>query len=569
MNAFHLVRRRIESHRVALSAISIGLVFGCADTRQGSDVAVLESALDVDGAVESADVSASITTDASVDTSSAAVGTVLSGAQVVTSQGLIQGLLANNGTRIFLGIPYAEPPVGALRFRPSQPARPWGLTRLADTFGPACPQPRGGLSAEGPQSEDCLYLNVYAANRTANAPVLVFIHGGGFVTGAGSQFDGQLLAESGQAIVVTINYRLGALGLLTLPALDAERGGIQSGNDAFRDQQLALTWVKNNIRAFGGDPENVTVFGESAGAVSTCVQMVSPLSRTLAKRFILQSGTCDSAGTTVTLAQAQATSARIANAFCSGRSDVVACLRDVPASDLAAIRIQTSIFDLELLPVVNPADPLLPQAPRDMIAAGNYNRGDVIVGSNARELGLFQLGGTAPIARSIAELNAFIDGRFGPQALLVKQQYTAASDAEANTTLVRLGTDLIFRCPARALARRTSGQGSRAFLYHFEEGAALHAFELPYVFGTPDPRLGAATLVESVKQEFQTAFTSFALLGTPRPVLGSDLSSQALTPWPRYATATDRHISLRSNRAEGTGLSKADCDFLESIGAVQ
>jgi carboxylesterase type B len=305
------------------------------------------------------------------------------------------------------------------------------------------------------------------------------------------------------------------------------------------------------------------------------VQMVSPLSRTLAKQFIMQSGTCDSAGTTSTLAQARTTSARVVNAFCSGRSDVVSCLRAVPASDLVSVPVQTDIFALGFLPVVNPADPLLPQSPKAMIAAGNYNKGASIIGSNARELGLFQLGGTAPVVASIAQLNAVIDARFGPLSPLVKQQYAPASDAEANNTLTRLGTDLLFRCPARALARRTAAQGSQVFLYHFEEGLAFHAFELPYVFAAPNPILGATTLVEFVSPQFQTAFTSFAAVGEPRPSLDAgdgpvtDVVFGDLPPWPRYTAAGDRHISVKRISEEGTGLSRADCDFLESIGAVQ
>jgi para-nitrobenzyl esterase len=334
-----------------------------------------------------------------------------------------------------------------------------------------------------------------------------------------------------------------------------------------RDQQLALAWIRDNIAAFGGDPANVTVFGQSAGGVNTCVQMVSPLSRTLAKHFIMESGTCDAALTTVTLAQAQATSAKVVNAFCAGRSDVVACLRNVPASDLAAFLVTNSILVTGWAPVVNPADPLLPQSPRDMLAAGNYNRsGSIVVGSNAREIGFFQLTGEAPIARSIAELNAVIDGIFGPLSPLLKQQYTAASDAEANTTLVRLGTDVFFRCPARAFARRTSAQGSSVFLFHFEEGDAFHNYELPYVFGTPNASLGAPILVKSTQRPIQTGFTSFATTGEPRPVAAS---GEALPPWPSYNVATDRHISLKSPSVAGAGLSKADCDFLDSIGAVQ
>jgi para-nitrobenzyl esterase len=444
---------------LSLSAILISLALGCASVRPKTEVAAVESAL-------------TTTADAVAD-NPFPVDETNSGALAFTSDGVLQGQLANNGTRLFLGIPYAQPPVGAMRFRPPLPARPWRARKTVITPGPACPQLPGTFAVAGPQSEDCLSLNVYAANRSNNAPVLVFIHGGIFVTGAGSQFDAQRLAESSQVIVVTINYRLGALGFLALPELDAERPAAPSGNDALRDQQLALGWVQRNIRAFGGDPARVTVFGQSAGAVSACLQMVSPLSRNLASRFAMQSGACDANGVTATLEQARATSARVVSAFCAGRSDVLSCLRAVPASVLAAFRLQNSILDVGWLPVVNPADPLLPDFPRALIDSGNYNKGAIITGSNARELGLFQALDFAPVARTIAELNAIIDARFGPVAALVRRQYAAVSDADANRTLVRLGTDLAWRCPARALARRTSAQGSDVFLYHFEEGDAF------------------------------------------------------------------------------------------------
>lgn len=547
------VPERIHASRIALSAIYLGLAFGCADIDRDSEIAAAEAALEAEAATDIGPIE------------------IVPGAIVYTGTGFIQGMLTNTGTEVFLGIPYAQPPVGALRFRPPQPMAPWGGIRTATEAGPSCPQPVGVFSAPGPQSEDCLSLNVYAANAGDNAPVMVFIHGGGFLTGAGIQFDPLKLAEAGRVIVVTINYRLGALGFLSLPELDAERPGAPSGNDAFRDQQLALAWVRDNIRAFGGDPTNVTVFGESAGSVSACIQLVSPLSRTLAKHFIMESFTCDSATTTATVAQARATSAKVVNALCAGSSDVLACLRAQPASALANVRIQTSIFDSGFLPVVNPADPLLPESPRSLLAAGNYNRsGSIIVGSNARELGLFQLAGSAPIARTIAELNAVIDAQFGPLAPLVKQQYTAASDADANNVLVRLGTDFLIRCPTRAFARRTSAQGSPVYLFHFEEGQAFHAFELPYVFGTPIPLLSGPTLVESLRQQIQSAFTSFARTGTPAPfnTIETPFIGNTL-PWPRYAAGTDRHIALKADSAPGAALSKSDCDFLESAGLVQ
>jgi para-nitrobenzyl esterase len=572
MRASHTRRERHRGARIAIFAIFTSVALGCADIGPGAEIAVAEMALEAEPSAENADELASTTADTSTDSRAVPVGVVDGGAIVLTRQGFIRGMLTNDGTEIYLGIPYAQPPVGALRFRPPQPARAWSGIRVADTFGPPCPQAPGAFPGAGPQSEDCLSLNVWAANRGSNAPVMVFIHGGSFVTGAGSRFDGRKLAESGNAIVVSINYRLGALGFISLPELDAERAGVPSGNDALRDQQLALAWVRDNIAAFGGDPTNITVFGQSAGAVMTCVQLVSPLSRTLARHFIMESGTCDSALTTATLAQARATSARVVNAFCAGRSDVVACLREIPASDLAAFLVQSSILEVGWAPVINPADPLLPRSPRDMLAAGNYNRsGSIVVGSNAREIGLFQLTGEAPSARSIAELNAVIDAVFGPASPLIKQQYTAASDAEANTTLVRLGTDAFFRCPARAFARRTSAQGTSVFLFHFEEGDAFHNYELPYVFGMPDASLGAPRLVESTRQQIQTGFTSFAATGEPRPFASTQdgIFIEALPPWPRYTAETDRHISLRSNGVAGAGLSKADCDFLGSIGVVQ
>lgn len=565
MRPFSTRRELHRGARIVTSILLAGAAVACADKQPGLEIGVAVSALEGGAPADGASSDALITADRQpVDPPLPPIDSIVFAS---TNLGRIQGTRTGRGTRVFLGVPYAKAPVGALRFRPPQPTGPWPATLVADQFGPPCPQAPGAFPGAGPQSENCLSLNVWAANPTSNAPVMVFIHGGSFVTGAGSRFDGRKLAESGNVIVVSINYRLGALGFLSLPELDAERAGVPSGNDGIRDQQLALSWIKDNIAAFGGDPANVTVFGQSAGAVSTCVQMVSPLSRTLAKHFILESGTCDAALTTVTPAQARATSAKVVNAFCAGRSDVVNCLRSVPASDLAAFLVRGSILETGWAPVVNPADPLLSLPPRDMLAAGNYNKsGSIVVGSNAREIRAFQLAGEAPSARSIAELGAVIDAIFGPAAPLLKQQYTAPSDAEANNTLVRLGTDVFFRCPARAFARRTSAQGSSVFLFHFEEGDAFHNYELPYVFGTPDASLGAATLVDSLRQQIQTGFTSFATTGTPRPVTAN---GNPLPPWPSYNAATDRHISLKSTSVASAGLSKADCDFLGSIGVVQ
>jgi para-nitrobenzyl esterase len=520
------------------------LAFGCANVDESAE-------LDLELALESAEA-------ASTDVAGALGSTTPT---VTVKQGKLQGSVSNT-TRLFLGVPYAAAPVGALRFAPAQPVPAWSGTRLATAFGPSCVQPPGALAAPGPQSEDCLSLNVYAPTSGSKLPVMVFLHGGGFVGGGSSQYDARRLSEEGKVIVVTLNYRLGALGLLAHAALDAQRPGAPTGNDAIRDQQAALSWVKSNITAFGGDAKNVTLFGESAGSMSTCLHMVSPGSRTLAKRFVMESATCVAGLPISNVVQAQALGNELANNFCAGAVDVPACLRAVPASDLVAFGAERGISGAGWAPVVNPADPLLPVHPKALIASGNYNKGNIIVGSNAREWGFFQATGLSPVVPNVAALNAAIDAQFGPVAPLVKQQYAAtATDATANTVFVRLMTDLLFRCPARALARQTSAQGSVVHLYHFEEGAAYHAFELPYVFGNPNPQLGAPMLVEPLRKNIQAGLTSFAKSGSPN-VAG-------LPSWPRYSLATDQHVSLKAELSVGTGLSRADCDFWDFIGTLQ
>src|SRR5690348_1421267 len=202
--------------------------------------------------------------------------------------GLVRGADAA-GVNSFLGLPYAAPPTGNLRWRPPQPAAAWTGVRDATTFGPSCPQAASPFAPPGPFSEDCLYLNVYApaghGSGAGGRPVLVWIHGGGLTQDAGRDYGGAKLAADG-AVVVTINYRLGALGFLAHPAL-ASHGA--AGNYGLMDQQAALRWVRHNIARFGGDPDNVTIAGQSAGGLSVLAQMVSPGARGLFQRAIVQS----------------------------------------------------------------------------------------------------------------------------------------------------------------------------------------------------------------------------------------------------------------------------------------
>jgi para-nitrobenzyl esterase len=474
---------------------------------------------------------------------------------VKIDSGKIQGKVVGE-TAEFLGIPYAKPPVGELRFAPPQPVERWKGIRDATAFGLGCPQD-SMLLGPLPHDEDCLTVNVFApwnARKSDRLPVMVFIHGGAFVGGASYQYDGQSLSEAGHVVLVSMNYRLGALGFFSHPALDATRpADAPSGNDGLRDQQLALDWVQRNIRAFGGDPSNVTIFGESAGSMSTCLHMVSPTSRDFGRRFIMESGVCVGGLPLLDKAGANAVGVALGEAFCAGAGDVIACLRSKSADELASWGKELGISGPGWAPSYSPDDPLMPAHPAQLIADGDYHHGPMVVGTNRNEWGLFQLG-TGPI-QTAADFAAAVDAQFGPIAPLVKSQYVVSSDAEANPVYIRLMTDVLFRCPTRTLARAVTSQGSSVYLYSFEEGMAFHAFEMSYVFG---PQFGfEPTYVESTRTAMQSYWTHFAFRGTP--------NARSLPAWPVYDMAGDHHMILKTPLEAGAGLEKSDCDFWDVL----
>jgi para-nitrobenzyl esterase len=477
--------------------------------------------------------------------------------EVKVAEGVLKGKQAGT-VRQFLGIPYAKAPVGELRFAAPQPAAKWDGVKEAVAHGPSCIQNQGALSAPGPQSEDCLSLNVYAPESGKKLPVMVWIHGGAFISGGSVQYDGTRLAGEGPVVVVSINYRLGALGFFSHPALDEARGDKASGNDALRDPQLALEWVKRNIDAFGGDKNNVTVFGESAGSMSTCLQMVAPGSEKLANRFILESGACVGGLPIGTKESANTLGVEFAKSFCADAADQLACLRTQDPAALVKFGADRGIFGAGWGPIAHAGDPTVPDLPAKLIAAGKYNKGGLILGSNKNEWGLF-LRLQAAAINTVAAFNAAVDAQFGPAAAPIKAYYTT-TDATATETFTRLMTDASFRCPTRALARLTSAQGVKTYLYSFEEGPALHAFEIPYVFGNPNANLGAPTLVEPLRATVQAYWRSFAVDGDP--------NVEGQPTWPAYTAAGDAHITLKAASAAGTKLSEADCNFWDRLTAA-
>jgi len=442
----------------------------------------------------------------------------------------------------YLGIPYAAPPIGPLRWRPPQPPADWHGIRTATRFAPHCPQPTG-VFGRASTSEDCLYLNVFApaGHRDSGLPVMVWIHGGGFVGGESDDYDPSGLVAGG-VIVVTINYRLGALGFLAHPALADHPGG-PTGDYGLMDQQAALRWVQANIRAFGGDPRNVTIFGESAGGQSVLLQLVSPGARGLFAKAIAESG--GYAQYPVPLSAAEAAGRAFAvKAGCSDQT--AACLRSLPIATILADQDQTGASaDIDGLVLTEPL--------KTTLTSGNFSHVPVIDGSNHDEWRLFVALATfegQPVTaanyQSMIASTLHVSGRI---AALIAVQYPLNAYRSPSLALSAVGTDAIFACPT-LLADDAMARYVPTYAYEFnDENApspypspgfaygAAHASELQYLFGLPAASHGTLSaqqqkLATAMRQEW----TSFARSGVP--------SAAGAAAWPRFTVGGQAMLSL-------------------------
>lgn len=490
-----------------------------------------------------------------------------------TASGAVTGL-AQDGASRFLGIPYAAPPIGPLRWRPPTDPASWTTPRDATHKGVACPQPAGMLLGSAPTNEDCLTLNVWTPSATATTPrpVMVFVHGGGFTGGStwGGDYDGDSLARRG-VVVVTFNYRLGQLGFLAHPALSAEANANNvSGNYGFMDQQAALRWVRTNIAAFGGDPNNVTLFGESAGSMAVCLHLLAPDSRGLFHRAITESGTCSVILTPLRDedARAPAQSAyslgrRFADAVgCASASDVPACLRAKPAAEVVAAMPSTNElvrFEARFQPNVDGR--VIPEVPWNAIHNGHFAHVPLMAGTNRDEGTAFTL--TTPITTMDAYRAAVERLVPGHGDDVLTRLYPPAMFASINAAYTAFLADAAFVCPARDLARQYAAASVPVFVYHFTHetlvGAALrlgvfHSAELPFVFGnfTGLFRQGDADPpVVDVTQGYWTRFAQSA-----------DPNGQGAVAWPPYTAAGDAHLEIGDETRMGTGLHRAQCDAI-------
>jgi para-nitrobenzyl esterase len=491
---------------------------------------------------------------------------------VATDDGPVRGTTIGQ-MQAFLGIPYAAPPTGNLRWRAPQPNAGWQGVRDASKFAAHCPQAASpyGLAST---TEDCLYVNVFTPGKTNNGlphllPVMFWIHGGGLVVGESDGYDPTPLVSDG-VIVVTINYRLGELGFLAHPALAAESAQGASGNYGLMDQQAAMRWVQRNIRHFGGDPDNVTIFGESAGGLSTHSQLASPLAAGLFHKAIVESGAYSLTQPSLAMAEAQGT-AFAASAGCA--SQTAACLRglDVPTI-LTHQTASTMVPNLDGF--------VMPMSVGAALSSGQFNRVPVIEGSNHDEWRLFvaQTEKTTGMPLTPAGYIPAIRATLGVSAgvaAFIASMYPLASYPSPSVALGAIGTDAVFACNAR-LASHSLSNYVPTFQYEFaDENApmlyfappisfptgAYHASELTYIFdlvGTPVPPPPFTGPQQQLSAAMAGYWTQFARSGDP--------NSTGKPAWPQYSATSDQFQSLQpALPVTGTGFSLAhNCAFWTS-----
>ncbi|HWC36895.1 MAG TPA: carboxylesterase/lipase family protein [Acidimicrobiales bacterium] len=463
---------------------------------------------------------------------------------VQTDRGPVVG--ATTGpVHVFRGIPYARPPVGELRWRPPEEPKPWTRPLEARRFGPIAPQNPSPLEqlfgADRPQqSEDCLSLNVWTPGLDDDRrPVMVWIHGGAFVTGNGATpwYDGTRLVEAGDVVVVTINYRLGALGFLELGELGDERYA-GSGNCGILDQVAALRWVRDNIASFGGDPSQVTVFGESAGGMSVGTLLGLPAAQGLFSRAILQSG----AASHVAERDKAERVTRDLLAALGLTTDDAARLVDVTVDDLLAAQgrvVDRAGPNLSFTPVVDGVT--LPRPPLDAVRDGAAAAIEVLLGTTRDEMQLFGLLDPRLSKADDAKVEHWAASVFGPSATKAIEVYRRSRpDASAPEVWIAVLSDQVFRIPAIRLAEAQSLHQPGTYMYLFSWATPLldgrlgscHALDVPFTFDNLD-KPGAAMFTggagddrQELAERMSRAWLAFAREGTP--------AAASLPTWPAY-----------------------------------
>lgn len=510
-----------------------------------------------------------------------------------TKHGKVQGKLLSvlgGDVRAFLGIPYGKPPLAKLRFRAPEPAEAWQGVKDATKFPNSCYQLvdktfedfKGATmwNANTPLSEDCLYLNVWSPrfNKTQpqnSAPVLVWIYGGGFSDGTSSLdiYDGRFLSKSEGVVVVSMNYRIGPLGFLSLPNNKNIRG-----NAGLMDQRLALQWVANNIAVFGGDPSKVTLFGESAGSASVGFHLLSPGSQALFQRAVMQSGSPNAPWATVSQTEAWNRATKLATLVGCPTSDpayLETCLQQTDPKKITSkqhdVRMQPTILSITFGPTVD--GDFVPDEVQALLNTGNLPKKEVILGLNKDEGTYFLMYGAPGFnitGQSLITRKEFLSGvdltmtdvnDVTKEAVIF--QYTDWTNE--NSRMVNrdsLGTlvgDRLFVCPLLEFAHRYSQLGGKTFLYLFDHRSSInpwpewmgvmHGYEIEFVFGMPlDVSMGYTKNEVNMTKRFMKHWANFARTGDP--------SINGLE-WPVFTPDRQEYFTLNYYNTERKGMMKA------------
>jgi para-nitrobenzyl esterase len=509
------------------------------------------------------------------------------GQAVATDAGKLRGLVIGAAKDVvaYKGIPYAKPPVGELRWREPQPADKWDGVRDCFQFGNACPQridpfmtsiPQMRLMA--PMNEDCLYLNVWAPAKASaeKHPVLVWIHGGGYTTGAASQplYDGEQLARRG-AILVSMNYRLGSLGFLAHPALTKESEHHASGNYGLLDQIAALRWVKQNVAAFGGDPERVTIFGESAGGGSVLCLMVTPLARGLFHTAIVESGVAKlaklhqgndnqpSAEQKGVELMEKCGVAAGADTAALRKVSADALIKGFPSMEVGANK-EVSFKPLGGGPVAPIVDGYaILDEPNAVFASGKESPVPMIIGNTRDEMSLFL--SSTPLPKTAADFQRRVGEVFGPAGADIAALFPGEDAKDIKTACIGLSTDVAWGLPTRLLARLHAHNGYPTYRYVFSRGTkqfpltllgAHHGCELAYVFGfSPDAKPDDAE--KKTVDVVQHYWLNFATNGDP--------NGNGLPKWPKFVAGGDTLIEFTDGVNVREHYRQKEFDALEKV----
>ncbi|HLK41500.1 MAG TPA: carboxylesterase/lipase family protein [Polyangiaceae bacterium] len=508
---------------------------------------------------------------------------------VTVAQGQLQGRV-DGKVFAYLGIPYAKPPVGPLRWKEPQPPASWSDVRDATAFGNRCAQNANPtLFTTASADEDCLYLNVWTPDPSASKlPVMVWIHGGGnvggsasdpvpFADGGGSFYGGATLA-SNHVVVVSLNYRLGVFGFFAHPGLVDE--GSKAGNQGLWDQRFALQWVQSNVAKFGGDPSNVTIFGESAGSLDVCLHEASPQTPALFERAISESGGCTTRQPTLaegrTLMQSFAAQVGCSDAGAdasaeAGADSALSCMRNASVATLLSMASASDAGGM-----LGPFEPVvdgdfLADQPRTLYQNGKIAKTPYLLGSNQDEGTLFVLGQT-PVTDQ-AGLTSYLDQQYGDASAAVAQLYPVSEfdggvPNPYQAAVTRIVGDSILVCSTYDSALLAAAQGSPVYMYDFDIPVdipgvvgtmsgelylgASHGSELSFVFGS-SPQFATDMAQASISQLMERYWTRFAAAGDPNG--GSDLM------WPKFSAMNDQRMQFTLMPSVVTGFRSAECMF--------